>query len=96
MKRKTKDSAAVIFDTHQLVKDLEAKGFNAEQAEGINDALKGALTIAEVATKRDLKELEVILKHDLREMELRMTIRLGTLIFASLGLMAAVQKVFFS
>jgi hypothetical protein len=47
--------AAVTFDTLQSVKDLQAKGFNSEQAEGISDALKNALAVAEVCTKQDLK-----------------------------------------
>jgi hypothetical protein len=47
--------AAVTFDTLQFVKDLQAKGFNSEQAEGISDGLKNALAVAEVCTKQDLK-----------------------------------------
>ena len=50
--------AAVTFDTHEFIKDLQTKGFKAEQAEGISDALKKALAIAEVATTHDLKTLE--------------------------------------
>ena len=72
---------SLTFDTHQLVKDLQSKGFTQEQAEGVNDALKGALTVAEVATK-----------HDLREMELRLTMKIGTLIVAALGFMAGGVK----
>ena len=50
--------AAVTFDTHEFIKDPQTKGFKAEQAEGISDALKKALAIAEVATNHDLKTLE--------------------------------------
>ena len=63
----------ISFDTHQLVKELKQHGFSDEQAEGINDALKNALTVAEVATRRDLKELE-----------LNLTIKIGILIVAAL------------
>lgn len=73
--------SAITFDTHQLVKELQQKGFTPDQAEGINDALKNALTVAEVATTRDLKELEY-----------RLTIKLGTLIAASIGIVAALVK----
>jgi len=73
----------ITFDTHQLIKELEAKGFSPSQAEGINDALKNALTVAEVATKRDLQELE-----------LRLTMKIGTLIVAALAFMVALQKIF--
>lgn len=54
--------SAITFDTHQLVKELKAKGFSDSQAEGINDALKNALTVAEVATTRDIRESELRLE----------------------------------
>ncbi|MFZ4536066.1 hypothetical protein [Propionivibrio sp.] len=73
--------STITFDTHQLVKELKAKGFSDDQAEGINDALKNALNVAEVATRRDLKELE-----------LNLTIKIGVLIVAALGFMTAIQK----
>ena len=71
----------ITFDTHQFVKTLEAKGFTADQAEGINDALKNALTVAEVATKRDIIELEY-----------RLTIKIGGLIVAGIGVVTAISK----
>lgn len=86
--------STITFDTHQLVKELQSKGFSPDQAEGINDALKNAMTVAEVATTRDLKELEVTLKHEMKEMELRLTMKIGTLMVAALGFMVAVQKLF--
>lgn len=73
--------SALTFDTHQFVKTLEQRGFTQDQAEGINDALKNALTVAEVATKNDLQE-----------MEYRLTIKLGTLIAAAIGIVAALVK----
>jgi hypothetical protein len=48
--------SAAIFDTLALVKTLQTKGFQAEQAEGISDALKDALAVAEIATKHDIEE----------------------------------------
>lgn len=69
------------FDTHEFVKTLQAKGFSADQAEGINDALKNALTVAEVTTKRDLVELEY-----------RLTIKIGALIAAAVGLIGTMIK----
>ncbi|QDX82468.1 hypothetical protein B9N43_15225 [Denitratisoma sp. DHT3] len=73
---------ALTFDTHEFVKTLERKGFTSDQAEGINDALKNALTVAEVATKTDL-----------REMEYRMTIKLGSLIAAAIAIVATLHKI---
>ncbi len=84
--------SAITFDTHQLVKNLQSKGFTAEQAEGVNDALKGALTVAEVATKRDLKELELTFQQTAKELELRLTLRIGALVVASIAFMTALQK----
>lgn len=83
----------ITFDTDQLVNELKAKGFSNEQAEGINDALKNAMAVAEVATCRDLNELETNLKHQLKEMELRLTMKIGTLIVTALGFMVALQKI---
>lgn len=73
--------STITFDTHQLIKELQQRGFTPEQAEGINDALKNALTVGEVATRRDLKELE-----------LNLTIKIGILIVAALGFLTALQK----
>jgi hypothetical protein len=71
----------ITFDTYQFVKSLEDRGFSREQAEGINDALKNALTVAEVATKRDLTE-----------MEYRLTIKIGALIVSGIGIVTAIAK----
>jgi hypothetical protein len=48
--------SVALFDTLALVKTLQTKGFQAEQAEGISDALKEALAVAEIATKHDIEE----------------------------------------
>lgn len=80
--------SSLTFDTHQLVKELQQRGFSPEQAEGINDALKNALTVAEIATSRDFKELE----HKLKEMELRLTMKIGTLIVAAIAFITVLQK----
>jgi hypothetical protein len=50
--------AAVMFDTHKFVCRLKESGFEERQAEGIAEAFKDASGEAELATKRDLKELE--------------------------------------
>ena len=50
--------------------------------------------INERATKADLQALEQSTEAKLRELELRMTIRLGTMIFAASGLIIAILKLF--
>ena len=55
---------AVPFDTHAIVKTLQTRGFEVEQAEGITDALKDALAVAEIATKHDIQELQEVMQPD--------------------------------
>ena len=52
--------ALVIRDTHKLVANLQKRGFSAQQAEGITEALK-ELDASTLATKADLHELKVSL-----------------------------------
>lgn len=80
--------ASITFDTHQFVKDLQARGFSADQAEGINDALKNVLVVAEVATKQDIRTMEQALK----ELEYRLTIKLGTVVAGAIAIVAALVK----
>ena len=63
-------SAAITFDTHELIKKLKESGFNEEQAEGLSTALKEVQEsqLEELATKHDIKEL----RHEIRELELKM------------------------
>ncbi|MEK7298163.1 MAG: hypothetical protein AAB069_09725 [Planctomycetota bacterium] len=39
-----------------------------------------------------MKELEIILKRDVKELELRLTIRLGAMMAASIAIIAALVK----
>ena len=78
----------ITFDTHQFVKTLQSKGFSAEQAEGVNEALKNALTAAEVATKYDV----LALQRDIKELEYRLTIKMGALIVTGIGAVTAIAK----
>ena len=50
--------AFVIRDTHKLVAKLQQRGFSAQQAEGITEALR-ELDATGLATKTDLQELKV-------------------------------------
>lgn len=73
--------AIVTFDTHAFIKSLEAKGFTTEQSEGINDALKNALIVTAVTTKRNLIDLEY-----------RLTLKTGAMLIASIGAILALEK----
>ncbi len=46
----------------------------------------------EVSLQRDMKELEASLKRDMKEIEMRLTIRMGTLIAASIAIVATLVK----
>ena len=46
----------VIRDTHKLIAKLQQRGFSAQQAEGITEAIK-EIDAAGLATKTDLQEL---------------------------------------
>ena len=48
----------VIRDTQKLVAKLQQRGFSAQQAEGITEALRD-LDASDLATKNDLQELKV-------------------------------------
>ena len=73
----------------QTKADLEALGL---QTKAGFLALEHAIN--ERATKADLQALEQSTEAKLRELELRMTIRLGTMIFAASGLIIAILKLF--
>ena len=55
-------------------------------------ALKKDIKELEISLKRDMKELETRLKRDMKEMEMRLTIRLGTMMAASIAIVAVLVK----
>lgn len=90
----------VAFDTLKFAQTLRDKAkFSHEQAEGISQAFADA-TSEELAIKSDLKS-EILavrtdvkneiaaVRSDIRELELRMTIKLGGLIVAAVGVILA-------
>jgi hypothetical protein len=89
----------VTFDTHEFIKRLEAKGFQTEQAEGVTEALKEALTTAEVATIRDLKDVEAALKRDIEALRLEIKAEIAPLKWMCsatiAGVVALIIKTFF-
>ena len=50
--------AFVIRDTHKLIAKLQQRGFSAQQAEGITEALK-ELDASTLATKADVQQLKI-------------------------------------
>jgi len=88
-------SKAAIFDTLAYAKKLKAVGFTDEQAE-VQAETFAEIIDEKLATKQDLKELEISLKRDMKELELRLkhdlTFRFGTMIAASIVIIAALVK----
>jgi hypothetical protein len=75
--------SSLTFDALKYAEALESAGFSREQAKLQASALSDVLDV-------NLKDLAT--KGDLRELELRMTVKLGTMIAAALGVGLALAK----
>lgn len=51
--------ATMTFDTLKFVRKLESAGFSIDRAEAVADAFRDASGEAELASKRDIRELEL-------------------------------------
>ncbi|MBI4081133.1 MAG: DUF1640 domain-containing protein [Candidatus Lambdaproteobacteria bacterium] len=93
---------STLFDTHAHVKKLTAAGMSESLAEVQAQALRELITdrlatkqdlnTLEVALKRDIEALEVALKRDMKELELRMPVKLGAMMAASVAIVAVRVK----
>ena len=79
--------AALFFATHKAVKELQEAGFDEGQAEALV-ATVGTAMVGNVATKQDISDL----RSEMQAMELRITLRMGGLIVAGVGLIIALDK----
>ena len=75
-----------ISDTHRLMTHLTQKGFSTQQAEALIEAVQ-EIDLSEVATKQDV----TLIKHELEKLELRLTLKLGTLTTAGIGVLALLK-----
>jgi len=75
--------ATIVFDSHALIKRLRSTGFTEEQAEAVADASRDAL--AQLVTKEDLDER-------LKSLEQRLTIKLGAIAAAGVGVILAAMR----
>ena len=73
---------AVIDDTHRLITMLTDRGFSEQQAEAVTEAIQ-EIDLSELASKRDVQDLA----HQLEKLELRLTIKLGSLMAAGIGVL---------
>ena len=72
--------ATLTFDTHAYIKKLKAVGFTEAQAE----------TLAELINDRRVTKEYFDLR--LKELEMRLTLRLGAMMAASIAIVAALVK----
>ncbi len=77
---------ALIADTHRLIASLTERGFSEQQAEAITEAIQ-EIDLGEVATKRDMADI----LHQLEKLELRLTLKLGSLMAAGIGVLALLK-----
>ena len=92
-----------VFDTHRAYTAFRDAGFSDAQAQALIDqgregsdvlATRTDLDKLRTATRADLEKFRAANEADLRELELRLrhdlTLRLGTLVFASAGLQVVI------
>ena len=83
--------SVITFDTLKFAERLEKAGLTREQASAFAEAQKDVFSEAldtQIATKSDIVRLE----NRIEQMELKLTIKLGALIAASIGIVAALVK----
>ncbi len=83
--------ANVVFDSLGYVKALAESGVSREQAEAHATVARNHI-LGFVSTKDDLEVLERRLETKLSELELRLTLRLGGMLVAAVGIVVAAQK----
>ena len=79
------------FDSLGYFEKLKSAGFTEEQARVQATALREVIE-ERLATKADLVQLEERLTHEMQTLELRMTLKLGAMLAASVALVAALVK----
>lgn len=81
----------LMFNTLKYAKILEEVGFSREQAE---TSIKILVEIMEdrLASKQDLHELKTELQHSIAQLESKLTIRMGTMLAASIAIITTIQK----
>ena len=81
--------AHIPFDTLSIVQRLREAGFQSNQSEAVVEAMADWV-YGQVATKQDLEPLAT--KDALQAMELRVTLRFGAMLAASVGVVVALMK----
>ena len=87
--------ATITFDTLKFVRKLESAGFSINQAEAVVDAFRDASGEAELASKRDIRELELKIESRFEQVKSELTLIKWMLGIMLGGVMALILKAFF-
>lgn len=82
---------AITFDSLGYFERLKAAGFTEEQAKVQANALRDIIE-ERLATKADIVQLEERLTNEMQKLELRMTLKLGAMLAASVAIVATLVK----
>ncbi len=82
--------STVTFDTHDFIRRLIDAGLDSRQAEAVVRVIAEAQS--DLTTKRDLTDLETRLVNRIEALEYRMTIKLGGIMIAAVGIVATLVK----
>ena len=85
----------ITFDTLKLVRKLESAGFSIDQAEAVADAFRDASGEADLASKRDIRELELKIESRFEQVKGELTLIKWMLGIMLGGVMALILKAFF-
>ena len=82
---------AITFDSLGYFEKLKEAGFTEEQARVQANAMREVIE-ERLATKADLVQLEERLTSEMQKLELRMTLKLGAMLAASVAIVATLVK----
>lgn len=87
--------ATITFDTLKFVEKLKAGGIPEEQAKAISEAFRDASGDADLATKRDIRELELKMETRFEQIRGELTLMRWMLGILLGGVIALIIKAFF-
>ena len=82
---------AITFDSLGYFERLKDAGFTEEQAKVQANAMREIIE-ERLATKADIVQLEERLTNEMQKLELRMTLKLGAMLAASVAIVATLVK----
>lgn len=87
--------ATITFDTLKFVEKLKAGGIPEEQAKAISEAFRDASGDADLATKRDIRELELRMETRFEQIKGELTLMRWMLGILLGGIIALIIKAYF-